>query len=54
MEEIIKDVVSATAVKAFLPFTVLPDSFAGKQVKIVLSEEQSDTDSLELSFPLDF
>lgn len=52
MEEILIDVESCTAVKAFLPFTALPERFAGKTVMIVLCDEQSieEPESMELPF----
>jgi len=52
MNEILIDVSTASSVKAFLPFTALPDQYAGKQVKIVLCDEQSmfDEENLELPF----
>lgn len=46
MEDIVVEVASATSCKAFIPFTALPNDYAGKTVRIVLYDEQSQVDEI--------
>lgn len=47
MEIEVRVVISATRCMAYIPFTAVPDSWAGKKVSIVLIDEQLNQDNFE-------